>query len=182
MGRVDWDEAELRYVSDSRMSYSMLASYYKVSKPTIQAHGTKHKWKDKREEFKQKRMNNLLSKFDSDLDSINEDHLLKYRALRSVLYALFIDVVRIDDKDIHKKTADMARLSKALNAVIMQERIILGLPVYRKRAETNPHFINPYAVHDAEPITDEEVRLAKERFRVRQKRIEQIKIGRKKNI
>jgi hypothetical protein len=180
MGKVDWDEAELWYMSDSRISYAMLATYYKVSKPTIQAHGTKHKWSDKREEFKKKRMDNLLNRFNTDLDKVNEDHLSKYRAMRSVMYALFVDIVRINDEDMYKRSSDVARLSKALNMVIMQERAILGLPVYRKRAETNPLFVNPYVLHDAERVTEEEVRIAKEKFKAHQKRIEQMRSSSKK--
>lgn len=41
MGKVDWEEAKTIYVTNIRVSYSILAKHYKVAKPTIQAHATK---------------------------------------------------------------------------------------------------------------------------------------------
>lgn len=171
MGRVNWDEAELWYISDSRMSYAMLAAYYRVSKPTIQAHGTKHKWKAKREEFKQKRANNLLSKFDTNIDDVNARHLAQYRLLNTTLYNLAWQIAHETQYDLLAKAPYISKLTRALNRVITEERVILGLPVARKRAEVNHMYLGLSGVRNLDYATDDEVREMEERFKKRQARI-----------
>jgi len=131
MGKVNWEEAKLLYLKDSRISYSVLARHYGVAKPTIQAHATKHGWADLRKKISDQRVQGLLA---AAGDSYTEFEVRQLKIFRHIQAIVSKDIANLrkemDSKDLKSLTkhiSSMTTLQRTLFSAIKEERLILGI-------------------------------------------------------
>lgn len=128
MGKVNWEEAKLLYASDTRMSYAVLAKHYGVTKPTIQAHGTKHKWMELRKQVSEQIIQAIL---EAAGDSYTEFEVRQIKYFKYV-QASALQALNLINKEMstgvkkYHATA-IATLGRIMGDAMIQERLVLGI-------------------------------------------------------
>lgn len=128
MGKVNWEEAKLLYVADTRMSYAVLAKHYGVAKPTVQAHGTKHKWTELRKQVSEQRVQAIL---EAAGDSYTEFEVRQVKYFKYV-QASALQALNLINKEMSsgvKKyhASAIATLERIISDAMTQERLVLGI-------------------------------------------------------
>ena len=143
MSRVDWVEAEVKYVTKPEASYDWLAQLFGVAKTTIVRHAAREEWPKKRKEYTQRRINVLEERILEKSVDVDERHL---RILRQTQLTFHNEILRLGLQQIRGEETDkkawrmIASLTNAMSKAIMTERAILGLPTKQIRV-TNPEEI-----------------------------------------
>ena len=130
MSKVDWAQAEVKYVTKPEASYDWLAQLFGVAKTTIVRHAMKEEWPKKRKEYKQKRIDILEQRILEKSADVDARHL---RILRNTQISFHNEITRLGLKQQRGEDVDgkawrtIANLTNAMTKAIMTERAILGL-------------------------------------------------------
>lgn len=130
MGRVNWEEAKIWYLKDTRISYAVLAKYYGVSKPTIQAHATKHGWVKLRKQYSEERVAGLLASAGDSYTEFEARQLKYFKYMQAMAMQHLLELNALRDSDnikLHQLVATTASIGRTLNMAIKQERLVLGI-------------------------------------------------------
>lgn len=141
MGRVNWEEAKIWYLKDTRVSYAILAKYYGVSKPTIQAHATKHGWVKLRQQYSDERVAGLLASAGDSYTEFEARQLkyFKYMQAMAMQHLLELNALREANKiKLHHLVATTASIGRTLTMAIKQERLVLGIQYLPVRHPNDP--------------------------------------------
>lgn len=131
MSRVDWVQAEVKYVTKQEVSYDWLAQLFGVAKTTIVRHAVKEEWPKKRKDYIEKRISVLEERTMQKRIDVDERHLRNLRTTQAVFNN---EIVRLGLKQQRgeniatKEWNAIARLTSAMVKAIMAERDLLGLP------------------------------------------------------
>lgn len=131
MSRIDWAEAEVKYVTKPQASYDWLAKLFGVDKTTVVRHAVRHSWTEKREEYTQRRITELERALLETRLEVEEREL---KALRLSQALFHNEIVRLllkqqrGEEITTKEWRGIVSLTGASIKSIMTERTILGLP------------------------------------------------------
>lgn len=177
MGRVDWEEAKTIYVTNSKVSYSMLAKHYKVAKPTIQAHASKHKWAELRKKAVEKRTENLLETVGENYEEFETRQLRVFQAVQasSIQSLNLLNEQMVSGKYHHRYATDLASIIRTLILAIDQERLILGIKYKPVRHPNDTGTRNtPRSMPDRIPTIDETIK-ALDKLIAREERLKKLR-------
>jgi len=144
MSKVDWVEAEVKYVTKPEVSYDWLAQLLGTAKSTIVRHAVKEEWPKKRKEYKQKRITVLEERILEKSADVDERHL---KILRHTQVSFHNRILDLGLKQQRGELVDskawrtIASLTDAMTKAIMAERAILGLPTKQIRI-TDPEALD----------------------------------------
>lgn len=136
MSRIDWAEAEVKYVTKPEASYDWLAQLFGVAKSTVVRRAVKRNWPEKRERYTERRIDELEQRILKSRVDIEERQL---KALGNAI-ALFnnqsVTLLRkqiLNEEITRKEWRSMFDMTHSATKAIMTERVILGLPTKQVR-------------------------------------------------
>ncbi|MFY9228568.1 MAG: hypothetical protein WAO28_04590 [Candidatus Microsaccharimonas sp.] len=148
MTRVNWAELEVVYIVGGKLSYQDLANTYGVAKSTVVRHAKKHSWKDKRQQFNDERIAEVLRRTNQDRIQVEERHLRILKANQALVGREIKTMILKHMKTGSLSTEDWTTINMIYNIfskAMMTERAIIGLSSKPVRI-TNPEYMEQYQI------------------------------------
>ena len=121
--KVDWQEVQKEYITDSTASYAHLAEQYGVARKTLQERATREQWPKLRQDLADKAYARFTEKLIDDKSQAQSRHLTQYKNLQ-VLAGKALSSMNEGDIVV----ADLEKIARTLKLAIDGERVVLGMP------------------------------------------------------
>ena len=121
--KVDWQEVQKEYITDSTASYAHLAEKYGVARKTLQERATREQWPKLRQELADKAYDKFTEKLVDEKSQAQSRHLTQYKNLQ-VLASRALSGMSEGSIVV----ADLEKVARTLKLAIDGERVVLGMP------------------------------------------------------
>lgn len=142
--KIDWNDARQYYLSDSSVSYAMVAKQFGVSTVTVEKRGKKEKWVELRQNYSEQAFNTFQQNLLDTKAKSQSRHMQAFQNAQAVANKIIYElsasnfykdkngnlILNSNSKPIPVPVdpLDLQRAVSALKESIMGERVVLGLP------------------------------------------------------